>query len=217
MSGRKRRIRASKKRSVLCVLCFITLALLTSFKAKAEAGFEPTGGTESSVVAEKVYRLSPPGKDPRTLHLLAGEKYFHSRELKKAREAFEKALELDSQSAQAHYFLGLIEYEEGNVEEARTRFQIAHECLATSSSGTAHLPMDTKQAQIEFPDEYEPRMYHKDGWYVSPKGTAVAHGGIHSLTAGSTYRIELKPKRGSSWVRTGVVAVIVAFSFFLAR
>ena len=199
---------------MLCALCF--LALLMSVKTKAESGFEATDGTESSTVSEKVYKLSPPGEDPRMLHLLAGEKYFHSRELKKAREAFEKALGLDSQSAQAHYFLGLIEHEEGNVEEARTRFQIAHECLS-SSSEAAHLPIDAKQAQIEFPDEYEPRMYHRDGWYVSPKGAAVAHRGIHSLATGSTYRIELKPKHGRPWVHTGVVAVIVAFSFFLAR
>ena len=212
MLDRKRGIRS-------CALCFTVMlwsALLIPANLDAEISPEPADSTQSVATTEKVYRLPPPGEDPRIRYLLAGEEFFHSRKLKEAREAFEKALDLDSQSAQAHYFLGLIEYEEGNIEEAKTRFQIAHECLGLSSE-LPQLPINAKQAQIEFPDEYEPRMYYRDGWYVSPKDPAAADKGVHSLEAGSTYRVELKPKRKRSLIRTGIVGLIVAFSFFLAR
>ncbi len=202
-----------------CALCFAVMlwaALLITANLEAETSPEPADSMESAATTEKVYRLPPPGEDPRMRYLLVGEEFFHFRELKKAREAFEKVLDLDSQNAQAHYFLGLIEYAEGNIEEAKARFQIAHECLGLSSE-IPQLPINAKQAQIEFPDEYEPRMYYRDGWYVSPKDPAAANRGVHPLEAGSTYRVELKPKRKRSLIRTGIVGLIVAFSFFLAR
>ncbi len=202
-----------------CVLCFAVIlwsALLIPTNLEAETGIELADSTRSEMTTQKVYRLPPPGADPRIRYLLVGVEFFHSRELKKAREAFEKVLDLDSQSAQAHYFLGLIEHEEGNIEEAKTRFQIAHECLGLSSE-FLQLPINAKQALIEFPDEYEPRMYYRDGWYVSPKDPGVANSGGYSLEAGSTYRVELKLKRNRSLIHTGIVGLIVAFSFFLAR
>lgn len=202
-----------------CALCFAVMfwaALLIPANLEAETSPEPADSMESAATTEKAYRLPLPGADLRMRYLLAGEDSFHSRELKKAREAFEKVLDLDSQSAQAHYFLGLIEYEEGNIEEAKTRFQIAHECLGPLSV-SSQLPIDAKQVQVEFPHEYESRVYYMDGWYVTPKESAVGNRNIHLLAAGSAYRIRLKPKHSGSWIRKGIVGVVIAFSFFLAR
>jgi tetratricopeptide (TPR) repeat protein len=166
-------------------------------------------------------------------YLLAGERMFRSRELEGAREAFEKVLELDGQEAQAHYFLGLIEYEEGNVGRAKARLQVAHECLPswlessqlqvpglTGDTGTktfaSALP-NAKQVQLEFPDGYEARIYYKDGWYVRSKKIADEPISLLTLEAHSTYRIELKSERKESWVRRGMIGFLVALSFFLAR
>lgn len=215
----KRVLRDNKRCLTPYILCFVVLICATltiSVKAEVETESGGTDDVESAVAEEKVYRLSPPGEDPRMRHLLAGEEFFHSRKLKEAREEFGKALNLDSQNARAHYFLGLIEYEEGNTQEASTRFRIAHECLDLSQM-SPQPPVGAKQVQVEFPDGYEARMYYRDGWYVSPKDPAVVHRSIHPLEANSTYRIELKPKNRRSWVRTGIVGLIVAFSFFMAR
>lgn len=177
-------------------------------------------------------------------NLLMGEKMFHSRDLKGTRAAFEMVLKSDSQNAQAHYFLGLVEYEEGNVEKAKTRFQIAHECVDGLMGSWAHEPIDlpdAKQVQLEFPDGYEARIYYKDGWYVKPKNVgspkaspvkkkesdvgspaqASAYAGaarksVYSLEAGSSYRIEVKSGK-TLWIRRSVIGLFVALSFFLAR
>lgn len=184
-------------------------------------------------VADADVPSPPPGEDAHAFYLLVGERMFRSREFTRAREAFEKVLDLDSQDAQAHYFLGLIEYEEGNIERAKTRFRIAHECVSGLMDSWAYgsvsqltcesmrtLP-DTKQVQLEFPDEYKARVYYKDGWYVKskPESRIEAHGPIDLLTleAGSAYRIELEPGRKESWARRGIIGLIVAMSFLLAR
>jgi len=167
-----------------------------------------------------------------------GEMLFRSRDLEKAREAFEKLLLIDSQNAFAHYLLGLVEYEEGNIEKAKMRFQIAHECINKSISPLVNesidqwanrlidLP-DAKHVQLEFSDNYDARVYYKDGWYVRPKGKSMSplvYGSMGresvnllTLDGGSTYRIELKSGHKESWVRVGVIGVMVALSFFLAR
>ena len=191
----------SRRRAyTVCLIMLTWAALLISVRAYGNTP-QPA---ESPMEAER---------DTETLN---GERMFRSREFKKAREAFEKALLLDSQDAQAHYFLGLIEYEEGNVEKAKTRFQIAYECLG-SSLETSSLPPDTEQLQLEFPREYEARVYYKDGWYIKPKDASAVNKDVHSLEVDSTYRIELKPKRKESWIRRGMIGLVLAFSFFLAR
>ena len=190
------------------VLCFMILICVSNLSA--------ADLVEPSETVEKAYRLSPPGEDPRMSHLVAGERMFRSREFTEARKAFGKVLEIDSQDAQAHYFLGLIEYEEGNVEKAKTRFQIAHDCLG-SSQVLPQLPIDDKQVQLEFPDGYGARVYYKDGWYVSTKDAATIHKAVHSLEAGSTYRIELRSEHRESWVSRGMIGLIVAITFLLAR
>ncbi len=130
---------------------------------------------------------------------ILGEKMFYSGEYGNAREAFERALRQDNQDAQVHYFLGLIEYEEGNIEKAKTRFQIAHECLSSFKNGNL------------LADDY------KDGWYVVPKDPAVMNSNIQSLESGSTYRIKLEPSSGKSLIAKTVVVSFIALSFFLAR
>ena len=79
---------------------------------------------------------------------------FRTRDFREASAAFGKVLQLDSRDAQAHYFIGLIEYEEGNVEKAKAKFQLAHECLS-SLVDTLKLPIGVKQVQLEFPGDYE--------------------------------------------------------------
>ena len=219
ITNRKKATGSGKRWPALWILGFIVMLWaipLTSASMEAETSSEPGDSMEPAAATEKVYRLPPPGEDPRMLYLLVGMEAFRSRKLEKAREAFDKALELDSQNAQAHYFLGLIEYAEGNIEKAKTRFQIAHECLGLSSE-SPQLPLNSKQAQVEFPDEYEPRMYYRDGWYMNPKNPTAAQKRVYSLEAGSTYRVKLKPRRRRPWIRTSIVGIIVAFSFFLAR
>ena len=173
-----------------------------------------SGHTDASS-AKGIFGLDP-GSKPCAFYLALGERMFRSQELKEARAAFEAVLNLDSQNAQAHYFLGLIEYEEGNVEKAKTRFQIAHDCLALSPSISQGRP-DAKQAQVEFPNDYEAKVYYRDGWYIRPKDPRSGDKAVHSLEAGSSYRIELRPKYRESWIRKGAIGFIMMLSFFLAR
>lgn len=200
----------------LYVLCFMILimAIWETGEAYGEIGTPP--GEELHILQRK--------------SLLAGERMFRSREFTEAREAFEKVLELDSQDAQAHYFLGLIEYEEGNVEKAKVRFQISHECLGTAlenlglSADVGELDVlpNDKQVQLEFSDEYEAKVYYKDGWYLTEKKAAYGNKGsygkeIKTLEAGSTYRIDLKSGRKESWGRRFAIGLVLALTFFLAR
>ncbi len=215
--GRRAKV---KRWFIFCTLLFILLAYTTLIGgAKAETDPKTKDDPKSSAAAtaeEKVYKLSPPGKDPRTSRLLAGEEALRSGELREAREAFEKVLELDSRNAQAHYFLGLMEYEEGNIEKAKTRFQIAHECLE-SFEAVDPLVIDDEHVQIEFPEDYESRISNKDGWYISPKDPDAFDKTVHSLEAGSTYRLALRSKRKYSWVRRGAIGLALVVSFLLAR
>jgi tetratricopeptide (TPR) repeat protein len=160
-------------------------------------------------------------KSGHEFYLLMGEKMVRSGEFREAREVLEKALELNIRDARAHYFLGLIEYEEGNIEKAKTRFQIAHESLG-SLSEAPELSVDAREVQLEFPHEYEAKIYYKDGWYVKSKKKSIdpltdRPIDLLTLEAGSTYRIELTPAHKESWIRRGMIGLIVAFSFFLAR
>lgn len=164
------------------------------------------------------HKPASPEEKQRIFYLSTGKRMFRSRELKKAREAFGKVLELDAQNAQAHYFLGLIEYEEGNIEKAKTRFQIAHECLKPYSVSSMTIPTpDAKQIQLEVSNDYEARVYYKDGWYRRPKYSSSIDKTVHSLEAGSSYRIELKPRYKESWARSGIIGLILVASFFMAR
>ena len=77
--------------------------------------------------------------------------------------------------------------------------------------------IDNKQAQLEFPDDYESRIYYRDGWYVKPKDPSAVSKTIQSLEAGSTYKIELKPQRKEMWIIKGIIGIAIALTFFLAR
>lgn len=198
----------------ILLILFIILAWSISFAS--EARVDPQNDNSKSEVPE-VYKLSPPGEDMRLSYMAVGQKMFRSRDFGKAREAFESVLDLDSQNAEAHYFLGLIEYEEGNPEKAKARFQIAHECLSLSVD-TMDLPVKSGQAQLEFTDDYEASVYYKDGWYMKPKDPLAVHKPFHSFDAGSTYKVKLKPTQKYSWARRSmVIAFAVAISFLMAR
>lgn len=173
--------------------------------------------TETSELSEAKYKLLQPGEDSRIIYLKSGEKMFYEGNLKKSREAFEKVIELDSKEPKAHYYLGLIEYEEGNIEKAKARFQIAHECLG-SWVDTLEIPVDAKQVQMEFPDNYEARIYYKDGWYITSKAPLNIRKPFYSLDTGSAYRIKIKSENSASWIfRSIMIGSVIMFSFFLSR
>jgi tetratricopeptide (TPR) repeat protein len=152
----------------------------------------------------------------RNSEFVLGEEMFRSGHLKEARMAFENIVKLDSRNPQAQYFLGLIEYEEGNIEKSKARFQIAYDCLDLQS-GTELPKIDMKQAELQFPDDYKARIYYKDGWYVRPKNPSDISKTILSLEEGSSYKIELKPEHKSSWRNRGIIGLVVLLSFFLVR
>lgn len=144
-----------------------------------------------------------------------GEKMFRSGDLKGARTFYEKVLTTDSQNAIAQYFLGLIEYEEGNIDKAKLRFQIAYECLKPKDLAEPLINQpDSKKIILEFPDNYEAKTYYKDGWYLSPK---TSLGKSVSLDTGSTYKIKLNPKNREPWLSRGMIGFAIFLSFFLAR
>jgi tetratricopeptide (TPR) repeat protein len=168
----------------------------------------------NSNTSEKTYKLPPQGKDPRAFNQALGEKMFYSKDFKKAREAFEMVLRLENRDAQAHYFLGLIEYEEGNIDRAKARFQIAHECLSSMQDDTV-LPIDDNRIQLEFPEEYKVRIYYKDGWYITPKDNPDET--IYSLETGSKYRIRLEKSDKNSFIPKTLLGLAIAISFFLVK
>lgn len=184
----------------------------------ASGSVEPatSASSESAAMGQNTYRLPPPGKDPRMHYLFLGEEMLRSGKLGEAREAFEKALELDSQDPNAQYFLGLIDYEEGNIEEARIRLRMAHERLA-GYVDTLILPTNDEWLQLEFSEDDKSRVYYRDGWYITPKSSAAAQQSVHLLKADSTYKINLEPGNKRPLVSKGVVGLLVLLSFFLAR
>ncbi len=144
-----------------------------------------------------------------------GEKLFRSGDLKGARAFFEKVLSIDSQNAYAQYFLGLIEYEEGNIDRAKLRFQIAYEFLKPEDLVKPLMSIpDDRKILLEFPYNYKARIFYKDGWYVSPKSSIS---NSVSLDTGSTYRIKLNQKQKEPWLGRGVIGFAIFLSFLLAR
>ena len=186
IANRKEQRAKSKELKTLCSMPLALCPMLYAFFIWAilpvlAVGASPLSMLDSSIqhpvssIQSGDASVSPAssGEDPHVFYLLLGEKMFRSGEFAGAREAFEKVLELDSQDAQAHYFLGLIEYEERNIEKAKTRFRIAHECISGLMDLWAHEPIgtlpDTKQVQLEFPGGHKAGVYYKNGWYVKPK------------------------------------------------
>jgi len=153
-------------------------------------------------------------EDAQNQYMALGERMFSLHDFQKSREAFEKVLNTDSRNSRAQYFLGLIEYEEGNIEKAKIRFQIAYECLETQRDAI-QLPADAKKVRLEFPDEYKANIYYKDGWYLKPKNKSETSS--VSLNAGSDYRIELKSNHKETWINKSIIGIVIAFSFFLVR
>jgi hypothetical protein len=96
-------------------------------------------------------------------------------------------------AATAQYLLGVIEYNEGNVEAARVWFQRAWEALedsplplrfrsprigplirGTEAGKVTALPTSSAvPAKIQFPEGYKVNVYYRDGWYIQPKDSSV--------------------------------------------
>lgn len=145
-----------------------------------------------------------------------GERMLRSGRLKEAHAAFENVIALDSENVQAHYFLGVLNYEEGDVEKAISRFQIAHDCLNPLSE-TIPLKIEEKQAQLQFPDSYEARIYRKDDWYIKSKNPSDIDKSTVSLEAKSSYGIEIEPKNRHPLVSRMVIGMSILVSFALIR
>jgi len=107
-------------------------------------------------------------------------------------------------SAIAQYLLGVIEYNEGNVELARVWFQRAYESLEaeegnvtaqkTQAFGRAldKSPPPATPAKVQFPEGYKVNVYYRDGWYIQPKNPSVGKKQVYSFLPGSTYKIRVE-------------------------
>jgi len=175
-----------------------------------------TGSQAEKTIEKETRNIEQKQSEIEMKNLEAGQEMFRSGNFKEARKSFDNVLRLDSRNVKAQYFLGLIEYEEGNIEKAKLRFQIAHECSGLPSDSKP-LQIGVKQAQLQFPDDYQARIYYKDGWYIKSKNPSDDNKTLFSLDAGSSYKIELKSKNTKSWLTSGILGSVVLFSFLLAR
>ena len=169
----------------------------------------------SQLMDDKVKKESKTATDAQ---IEAGIEMLMAEKFSKAQDIFNNVLKSDSRNVQAQYFLGIIEYEEGNTEKARIRFQIAHDCLPYLSNASK-TSIDDKKIQLEFSDKYETSVYYKDGWYIKPKRGSTESNNIHLLDVNSNYRINMKPKseKDSLLAVSGIIGSIILLSFFAAR
>lgn len=143
-----------------------------------------------------------------------GIRLFYLQEYDKAREVFDNLLNIDSQNPIAHYFLGLIEYQQGNIVKAKAYIQIAHGLLNSMQTDNK-MPIDEKHVRIEFPEEYKVMIYYKDGWYIMPKEMSTRT--VYTLETGSNYKIKLEPPTKSSFITKTLLGVAIAISLLLMR
>jgi tetratricopeptide (TPR) repeat protein len=155
------------------------------------------------------------GKDDLYSQISLGEKMFYSGKFKEAQEIFNKVLEIDLKNPQAQFFLGLIEYENGNFEKAKTRFQIAYECIDSAKYIEQEMP-NPGQIQLEFPDKNKANLYYKDGWYLKQKGSNNNQT-LLSLDSGSNYKVLFKPTNKTNLLSKITIGVIITLSFLLVR
>lgn len=144
-------------------------------------------------------------------------------------------------SATAQYLLGVIEYNEGNVELAKVWFQRAYESLEaeedyrnrtfrtfTAQTLTFGRALSDKSAppatpaKVQFPEGYKVNIYYRDGWYIQPKNTSVGKKQVYSFLPGSTYKIRVEAENeqsGRKRVNIGmkVIAALVMISWLMSR
>ncbi len=146
--------------------------------------------------------------------MILGEEMFHLNEFDKAREIFEKVIKKDMKNPQAHLYLGLIEYEKGSLERAKTRFQIAYECLIDAKD-IEKMP-NPDQIQLEFSDKDKVWLYNKDGWYLRQKNPEENQS-VLLLDSGSNYKVLFKPTSKMSLLSRIFIASTIALSFLFVR
>jgi hypothetical protein len=138
-----------------------------------------------------------------------------------------------SDSAIAQYLLGVIEYNEGNVELARVWFQQAWGSLETAEDEIAAqktqafgraLDKSTPPAaaKVQFPEGYKVNVYYRDGWYIQPKNSSVEEKQVYSFLPGSSYKIRLEVENehpARKRINTGmkVIAAFVMISWLMSR
>ena len=140
-------------------------------------------------------------------------------------------------AATAQYLLGVIEYNEGNVEAARVWFQRAWEALednplpplirGTEAGKVTALPTSsTAPAKIQFPEGYKVNVYYRDGWYIQPRNPSVGkeRPKVYSFLPGSTYKIRVEAEengrqKAEERINTGikVIATLVMLSWLMSR
>jgi len=141
------------------------------------------------------------------------------------------------------YLLGVIEYNEGNVELAKIWFQQAYESLEveegkiaaqkTQAFGRAldKSPPRATPAKVQFPEGYKVDVYYRDGWYIQPKANEELQYSIfniqssfkvYSFLPGSTYKIRLEvedeyPVNKEINIGMKVIAAVIMVSWVMAR
>ncbi|MBC8232376.1 hypothetical protein H8E77_22745 [bacterium] len=105
------------------------------------------------------------------------------------------------------YLLGVIEYNEGNVELAKIWFQQAYESLeaeegkiAAQKTQTFGRALDKSSpqatpAKVQFPEGYKVDVYYRDGWYIQPKNSSAGEKVVPTFEKGSALR-NSAPRKG---------------------
>jgi hypothetical protein len=151
----------------------------------------------------------------------------------------------EADSATVQYSLGVIEYNEGNVESAKVWFQRAYESLEgdkgarlatarkTQMFGSINKPPEATPAKVQFPEGYKVNVYYRDGWYIQPKDSSVGNALtpvlsrrerelVYSFLPGSTYKIRVEAENEQNKherINMGVkvIAALVMVSWLMSR
>jgi hypothetical protein len=142
--------------------------------------------------------------------------------------------QLNSDSAIKQYLLGVIEYNEGNVELAKVWFQQAWESLEAEESNITSPKTQalwnaldkslslSPPAKIQFPEGYKINVYYRDGWYIRSRDLSASKKQVYSFLPESTYKIRVEAENepiAAKRINTGmkVIAALVMISWLMSR
>lgn len=113
--------------------------------ALAGKGVEPKyrDPARALTLAEKTVKLLP--KDPVVRHVL-GEVYYRARNWQAAKRAFSEAMELGGPTPHAQFFLAMIDWQQGNKQEARAWYNQAATAMADTAPSSEVLRAIQAQA-----------------------------------------------------------------------
>lgn len=141
-----------------------------------------------------------------------------------------------SNNPTAQYLLGVIEYNEGNLELAKLWFQKAYESLEAEEGNVGgglvpalktqrfRLALDKSiaPAKVRFPKGYKVNVYYRDGWYTRPKNSSKVKKQIYSFLPGSTYKIRVEgeneqPANNEINLKMKIIAAFVMMTWLISR